>query len=134
MSQNEDLDPILDFDLSVLVFTINGILFGVDSEQVADIVNFGETGDEIDISSFNKLIADTSPRKGGPEKKVLIMKDFEGRGLLVDRLDDIKPFGIGSIHPLPPLIASQLKSKLIWGIALIEAKMILLLDFSRSLL
>jgi chemotaxis signal transduction protein len=60
------------------------------------------------------------------------VRDDEGNhGLLIDQPENIVSVGAEDIRPLPALIEALMRSHAVWGVALIEGEMVLLVDLNE---
>lgn len=120
-------------ELSVLTFNMNGVMMAVDASQVDRMMDVDEAVNrqinvkwlDDKIHFYGKKIVFTAP-------KVLLIKDEKiPFGIVVDEPGDILSVSIDSIRPLPPLISASEDSGTIWGAALIDEDVVLLVDFYK---
>ncbi|HWP46418.1 MAG TPA: chemotaxis protein CheW [Candidatus Limnocylindrales bacterium] len=123
-------------EIQLLIFDIIGIKFGVDIEQVSEIyelIDLGQMkGAKYGASWFHEKI----PFRQGPvvykSPRLLILRDQETTlGIIIDQPEDILSITLDDIHPLPSLLEALNRPAAIWGIALKDEKMILLVDFYK---
>ena len=117
--------------INVLLFQVMGVRMAVDVEQTAGMLDpRDESVNETSVVSFHeKLFLRNGGRPTYIAPMVLLARDSEGkRGLLIDQPEDIVSIGVGSIRPLPALIEGLRESRAVWGVALIEGEMVLLVD------
>ncbi len=109
---------------------------GIDMEQICEMrdVNRVNEGD-LKIAYFHEKLPFGSKKISCYDSpKILIPKnDGEGMGIVIDQPEDIVSMSIDSIRPLPPLLESIDKSSAIWGAALKNDEIILLVDFYNLL-
>ena len=119
--------------LQLLTFRIDSVRMGVDTAQVCEMMEPADAhGRGIDAVPFHehipfreKAIAYLSPR-------VLLIRDRGPmRGIVIDRPDRIVDIHLDSIRPLPDLLSRSRKSPAIWGVALSDEGLIVLVDFYK---
>lgn len=116
--------------IRVLVFQFEGIRMGIDVEQIAGMLDPRDRAvDELSVSSFHEKLSFRNGPSAYVAPMVLLVKDEEGRhGVLIDQPQDIISIKIDSIRPLPPLVEASRESPAVWGVALMEEDMVLLVD------
>lgn len=120
-------------ELQLLTFTVMGVRMGVDAMQVGRILSV-EEADEMGItySPLHELASfRTGPVSYDSPKVLLIKGETPPRGVLVSAPDDMPSFGLDSLRPLPPLVEDSCASGAIWGAAIRNEGVILLLDFDK---
>jgi hypothetical protein len=119
--------------LSLLTFTVMGIRMGVDTLQVDGMLTPDAARDlGLDFSPLHEVL----PFRGGvadyASPRVLVVKgETPPWGILVEEPDDIAPFGLDSLRPLPPLVESRGPGGAVWGVAVRGEEMILLIDLAK---
>jgi len=127
-------------ELYLLVFKVMGIRMGIDVDEVDEMLE----PDQLEGTSYKIFpLHEKIPFRGGPvlykSPKVLLLKEVgtdlksAATGLLIDQPEDILSVSIDSIHPLPPLLEARNRPAVIWGAALKEGEVILLIDFYKLL-
>lgn len=125
--------PGLPGELRLLTFTMMGVRLGVDTAQI-DGMATPEAAGELGVA-FSPLHEELTFR-GGPfgyvSPRVLMIKgETPPRGILVEAPDDITSFGLDSLRPLPPLLEACGMPGAVWGIAVRDEEVIVLLDFYK---
>jgi len=127
-----DGQPDID-NISILVFSVGGVRFGVEASQITAI-------DQERISVEDELIrlgtllglSESTDNNAG----VLLELRHESitkRLLLVDKIEDIIEIPLTDIQLLPAVIAERLLGRGIWGVIQKGDKILILLDIHRVL-
>lgn len=120
--------------LQIIVFEAVGCSLGVDTEQVIEILNFEEAKNrQVNIIRIEDNMDVGSCVMPYRSPKVLIVKEEEAHGILVNEPKDIIDLNLNLIHPLPPLIAKLNQGSSIWGASFINNAAIYLMDFYKLL-
>jgi len=120
-------------EIQLLTFTIMGTRMGVDTSQVSEMLEPEQAGERgINVHRFNDELPFRDSQVIYNSPKVLLIKN-EGPayGILIDQPDEIGSISLNSIRPIPPLISSCKGPKAIWGAAVKDEEIILLVDFYR---
>ena len=120
---------IADEILQIIVFEAVGCNFGVDIIQIVEILPLEEAKDrhvniirlEDRVNVSGHIIHYRSP-------KVLVVKEEETNGILINEPQDIIDVNPDHIHPLPPLIAKLNRESSIWGASFLDDVAIYLID------
>jgi chemotaxis signal transduction protein len=120
-------------ELQLLTFTVMGVRMGVDTAQVGGILNV-EEADAMGL--FYSPLHELTPFRPGPAgydcPRVLLIKgETPPCGVLVGAPDDMPSFCLDSLRSLPPLVEASCASSAIWGVAIRNEEVILLLDFDK---
>jgi len=120
--------------LDLLLFSVSGIQFGVDAEQIAGMAAYtGEQAD--DLFWFHKELeyGDASTTYLSPT--VLTIKTGAGRPyrVIIDAMADIAECSQTDIRLFPAHLESVAARKGMWGILLRQGGMVLLMDFQLLL-
>jgi len=116
--------------LKLVLFSAGGVSFGVEAGEAENIAAYsGESGD--DLFWFHDLIdyGDDSISYSSP---TIISIKTEGPGskrIIIDSMEDIAEFSQNDIRPFPPLFEQFALRKGMWGILIMEEKLVLLMDF-----
>lgn len=122
------------FSLNLLLFSVAGVTFGVDAEQVEDIFPCrGEVSE--DLCWFQRELGhgDAPPLYEAPVVLAVRGRDETDSWVLIDRLEDVTGIAAGDIRPFPPLVEPFALRKGLWGIVVKGDRMVLLVDFQRLL-
>jgi hypothetical protein len=119
-------------ELELLVFTVAGIIIGVDTEQVAGMIST-EQAEEMgmEVSSFHEKISLGGRSVHYRSPKALLIKDKTPYAIIIELPDDILSVRLDSIRPLPLLLEACTSCPAIWGVAVKQERIILLVDFLR---
>jgi len=114
-------------EIQVLIFSVMGIRFGVDTEQVSSVVAPDQIDDEeISIDRFDEEFIFSGRQVVYQNPRILCIQD--GRRLMVDEIEEIRLLSLDKIRPLPEFLEKCRESNAIWGAGLIEDEIILLLN------
>jgi chemotaxis signal transduction protein len=120
--------------LNLLLFSVGGISFGIDADQVAEIAAYeGETSE--DLFWFHEEVDYGGRTVGYCSPTVVTIRsgnDFTYR-VIIDCMEDIAEFSHSDIALFPALLEPFSLKKGMWGILSRQGKMTLLLDFERLL-
>ena len=119
-------------ELEILVFTVGGVTLGVDTEQVGGVITAGQAEEMgMKLSPFpDKIPLGRMPvRFQAP--RALLIKAVPPYAVVIESPEDILSVRLDSIRPLPPLLAACNPCEAVWGVAVREEGIILLIDFLR---
>jgi len=119
-------------ELEILVFTLGGTTFGVDTEQVGGVITEAKAealGMELVPFSDKVPVGGMSGCFQAP--KAMLLKDITSYAVVIESPDDILSVRLNSIRPLPRLLAECNSCQAVWGFAVREEGIILLIDFLR---
>ena len=124
-------------DIHLLIFNIMGIRLGVDMEQVYQMKSPEQVDEEefqaADFHYFHEMVPFHQESVYYHTPRVLFLRHAEClTGVLIDQPEDIVRVPIDSIQPLPPSLGKGRKSEAIWGVALRDGDIVLLVDFDRT--
>jgi len=116
--------------IRVLIFEFKGIRMGVDVEQIAGMLDPRDKSvSELNVFPFHEKILFRNDCPAYVAPMILLVRGEDGRhGVLIDQPQDIVSIKIDSIRSLPPLIEASRESRAVWGVALIEEEVVLLVD------
>ncbi|HAM52744.1 MAG TPA: hypothetical protein DCP92_19375 [Nitrospiraceae bacterium] len=119
-------------DLEVLVFTVAGIIIGVDTEQIDGMISTEQAEEMgIEVSRFHEKISLRERSVHYRSPKALLIKDEAPYAVIIELPDDILSVRLDSISPLPRLLGACTSCKAIWGVTVNEERIIFLVDFLR---
>lgn len=117
-------------ELEILVFTLNGITFGVDTEQLGGVLTAAEAGAAgTELVPFSDKIPMSGMAGIVQTPYALLIKDTAQYAVVIESPEDIISIRIDAIRPLPPLMAACNTSQAVWGVGMREEGIILLVDF-----
>ena len=116
--------------IRVLLFNVMGARMGVDVEQTAGMLDPRNASvEQLNVVAFHEKLFRRGDRPAYVAPMVLLVRGDEGKhGLLIDQPESIVSVGADAIRPLPALIEASMQSRAVWGVALIEGEMVLLVD------
>lgn len=118
-------------ELQLLILNIAGVRFGVDMEQISEIIELEQANQkEFNIVKFDENLSFRGLAVTYKSPKVLLLKDEFSSAILVEQPEDMVSISIDSVQPLPPLLACQ-KAFPIWGATLLDDEVVLLVDCYR---
>ncbi len=102
--------------------------FAVDLEEIYELIDLDQANQrECEITRFEKEFMFGNIPINYISPKVLLKKNAESSGILIDQVCEICPISIDRIRPLPGLV-KLLNPTRIWGTALIDQEIFLLID------
>lgn len=116
-------------ELRILTFNVGGVSMAVDTTRIDRMLEIDEAVErKLKIERLDERISfyDSAVIYSSP--KVLMMKDEMPFGIVIDKPGDIVSVPIDSLRPLPALTKCP---KAIWGAALMNDEVILLVDFHK---
>ncbi len=120
-------------ELRIVLFEIAGVKMGVDADQVARMITPERAAEEnIDIRLFHESISLGAGIVEYRSPYVLIAKEDHGKmGVMIDAPRDIVRVKAGDVRGLPLLFAATVSERIVWGAALIEGEIVMLVDLCR---
>lgn len=120
--------------LNLLLFSVAGVCFGMETEQVEGTTAYsGETAD--DLFWFHNELgwAEDTANYRAPAIVSVKTADSASYRVIIGALEDIAEIEAGDIRLFPSLVEPFALKKGMWGVAVMEGRMILLIDFQRIL-
>lgn len=116
--------------LNLLLFSVGGVVFGIDTDQVAGISAY-ESEDDADLVWFHEELGygDKGVSYQSPTVVTIRCKAAVPYRVIIDSMEDIAEFSQADICGFPPLIEPFALRKGIWGVLLRGERMVILLDF-----
>lgn len=118
--------------LNLLLFTVGGICFAVDAEQVAGMAGYlpEESGN---LFRFHELAGFGDREVSYRAPTVLSLKTAvpEGCRVLIDAMEDIAEYGVNDMCPLPALLEPFAVRHGLWGVLKRDSGLTMLVDFQR---
>ncbi len=119
-------------EIHIMIFSIMGTRLGVDMEQVFEIREL----DQVEQKGFKAVyFHEKAPFRGKVVQykapKVLLIKDETSTGIIINQPENMINITIDDIQPLPPLLQSINKYPAIWGAAMINEEIVLLVDLYK---
>lgn len=128
----ESLTAYSQEDLQVLTFNVGGVSMAVDTAQIDKILETDEAAEKkLKTERLDKIIPFYNSPVIFGSPRVLVTKDEVPFGIVIDRPGDIVSVPLDSIRPLPALLSDSKCPKAIWGAALRNDEVILLVDFYK---
>lgn len=114
--------------LQLLVFTIGGTRYGIDTDQIACLQNYDPTWQGL---IFHELVAATPVVYVDP--KILRVKNRETNPeVLINDPEEMINTSVTAIRPLPVLLAYAANCRGVWGIIPHQRGLIVLFDFYKN--
>lgn len=120
----------LEANLNLLLFSVQGVHFGIDAEQALQTAPYG--GEEAgDLFWFHEELGFGTPSTVYLAPTVITVGARGGRQyrVIIDSMEDIAECSLNDIRPLPANLEPFTLQKGIWGILPRNGRMTLLLDF-----
>ena len=116
--------------LNLLLFSVDGVFYGVDSDQIAGVAAYKGDKDN-DSFWFHKEIGHDNRSVSYHSPAVVSIKNGnqEPYRVIIDQMEDITEFSHEDISLLPELLEPFFLPKGIWGVLLRNGTMTFLLDF-----
>lgn len=122
-----------DDSLNLLLFSVWGVSFGIDADQVAEITAYKAETEDLVWFHDEMGYGDKKLRYHSPTI-VTIKTDREmPYRVIIDSMQDITQFNWNDITPFPALMEPFSLQMGMWGILSRQGSMVLLLDFQRLL-
>ena len=123
-----------DMRLDLLLFSVGGVYFGVDVEQVAEIAVYEDEQAE-DLFWFHEEMGFKSNAVKYQSPTIVTIKAHVSQSfrLIIDSMEDIAEFSQNDIRLFPNLMGPVALRNGMWGIMVKDDRMILLVDFERLL-
>ncbi len=118
--------------LNLLLFTVGGVCFAVDAEQVDGMSGY-QTGESGNLLWFHELLGFGYRDVTYREPAVLAIKTVESGScrVIIDNMEDIAEYSVSDIVPLPALLEPFAVRNGIWGVLKRDSVLTLLVDFHR---
>ena len=118
--------------LNLLLFTVGGVCFGIEANQVEEMAAY-RAEEENDLFRLHELLnyGYDSITYSSPTILTIRTGGFRNFRIIIDSMEDIAEFSQNDIQPFPALLEPFTLRKGMWGILLLDGKMVLLLDFQR---
>lgn len=115
--------------IGLLLFTLGGVRFGVDAEQVLATAPYhGERGEEIPFLHERIGFGAASPRYLVPTVIAFGARQGGRRRVVIDGIEEIAWFHLDDLRPFPAVIEPLALRRGMWGVAPRPRGVILLLD------
>lgn len=125
----------MDFgSLNLLLFSVGGVHFGVDAEQVAGIAVYsGEQADDLHWFHEELAYGDAAPVYCSPTVITIRTGNAPSYRVIIDSMEDIAEVGQNDIGLFPALLEPFVRRSGMWGILSRDGIMVLLVDFQLLL-
>ncbi|MDD2851120.1 MAG: hypothetical protein PHY09_04365 [Desulfuromonadaceae bacterium] len=121
--------------LNLLLFSVGGIHFGVDADQVVEVAGYdGHQAD--DLFWFHEELAYAAVVEPYLSPMVFSIRTDDARSyrVIIDMMEDVAAFSLDDLQLFPSLLEPFVARGGLWGLLLRNGKMVLLVDFQRFLL
>lgn len=136
MIGREERRNICPEEIELLVFTFMGVRMGIDTGEIAEMLKPEDALRQgLATVSLHERLQFKGAEVRYDEPHVLVMRE-EGarRGIVIDHPDEIALVKIGSIMPMPDIIALAGSTKAVWGAVFKDEGIIFLLDCGKMAL
>ncbi len=118
--------PMKCLTLNLLLFSVGGVYFGVDADQVDAMTAYqGEMQEN--TPWFHEVMGYGNQTVTYKCPTVITVKTADYQ-MIIDSMEDIAEFSADDIRLLPPIVESFAVKRGIWGVLLRRKRMTLLLD------
>lgn len=123
-----------DIRIGLLLFSVCGVCFGVDAEQVTGIEAYCGESDS-DLFWFHEEFKFGCATSAYLSPMVATIRTDGSRSyrIVIDSMEDIAEFSQNDIRLFPPMVESFAIRKGLWGILPRNGILVLLVDFKRML-
>ena len=115
--------------LNLLLFSVGGVFFGVDADQVGAVTAY-QGGMQENMQWFHDVMGYGNQTVVYKCPTVITIKTAPYQ-MIIDSMEDIAEFSVNEIHLLPRLLESFAIKRGIWGVILRDKRITLLLDLMR---
>lgn len=121
--------------LTLLLFTVGGVAYAVDADQIARITAYDKEEHSDDVCWLHEEMGYGSRPVGYQVPTVVLIKagSVGPYRVIIDRMEDIAECSYDDITLLPELVTPFLLQKGIWALLVRNGVMVFLLDFQRLL-
>ncbi len=130
--------PLDKSQIHLLLFELDGQLYGVDVDQVEALVEgeccdglWSYEGQDVPTQCLALWVGLEQPEKA-PTRMLLTQSGGELRGFLVDTPRDIATLSVEDIFPIPNLIQRVLGHTPLWGVGRTARGLLLLVDLAAA--
>lgn len=120
--------------LNLLLFSLGGVCFGVDSEQIEAIGAYHVTAGEVDALWAHNLLGfgDVTVTYSMPTVLTVTSDNAtDSRRIIIDSMEDLCEYPCKAIIPFPAMLEQYLLKRGMWGLLQIQDKIVFLIDFKR---
>ncbi len=120
--------------VNLLLFSVSGVHFGIDAEQVSGIAVYD--GDQAeDLFWFHEELeyGDAAVTYASPTVVTIRTGGVQSYRVIIDSMEDIAEFSQDDIRLFPELLEPFALRRGLWGILPVNGIMVLLLDFQLFL-
>lgn len=120
--------------LNLLLFSVGGVHFGVDADQVEGTFSC-QAGEGAGLFRFHREMGYGDDAISYAEPVIISIKTGSSQEyrVVIDMMEDVTGIVADDIHPFPPVVEPFALRKGMWGIVVKGGRMILLVDFLRML-
>jgi len=116
-------------ELWIMTFSVIGIRMGVDVGQVSRMLEPGQAEvEELQVVAIHERLSFRDRNVSYRSPRILLLRDRGTVGVMIDQPEDIIAVKLDHIRPLPPVFGAGMKTTIVWGVALIEEEIVLLVD------
>ena len=122
-------------EIKILTIDMLNIHLGIDVEQIAEICEPKEAVKKgIKIFQLHEKVNSGGKDVDYISPKILVLKDDKKiSGIMVNEPKDIVTINVNLIQPLPPLIDRYKSLISVWGVAVLDNNMIVLIDIKKTI-
>lgn len=124
----------VEINVNLLLFSVGGVHFGVDAEQVTEIAAYGgEPFDDLHWFHTELEYDGVPPTYHSPTIVTVRTKNDQSYRVIIDSMEDITEFNQNDINLFPPLLEPFAIRRGLWGVLHGNGHLVLLIDFQLLL-
>lgn len=125
-----DEDICLDIEsVELLIFSVSGHAFAFDVEDVSELTEIDDAKKKgIKLSYFHERM---DLKEAGPKRPKVIIGKRKKEGFIIEEPEDIRLVHVDLIKAVPMIYEKCGKHPSVWGVLLIENRIVLLIDIDE---
>ena len=116
--------------IQFLIFSMADLYFGVDMEQIEEILDPPPGADMNEIPALHEILSFHTTGAAYRDPKILFIRSDSNKAcaIKIDGVKNMADISINAIQPIPPLLGMNSKTKAVWGATFMNEDLVLLLD------
>ena len=112
-----------------MTFTVMGIRMGVEVEQISHMLELPQARrEDLRVIPLHQVLSFGDRNVVYRSPRILLLRNGETGGVMIDQPEDIIAVKPDCLRPLPLLVQAHMKTDIVWGVALIEEEIVILID------